>query len=293
MPITYQRLGNSGGGGTVDLKIATYPNTEVTLQNKKTTKKVMSDDSGCAIFNGVKGGKYTVAANGKTKQITVVSEQEECVCEQIKDLTLKSKVKFSNGKKFILMTKNPKQIEGESHAPNVACFVSEYIVDTFTLTRPQTFQESDEWQNEVFKRYEELTWVEKETILPRFVRGSQSYSKPATQTYFYLLSEGETGVSITTIKNEYNLGFTDDASRARKTESGESMGYWLRGGYRDGSRVNLDSITNTGGRFDTEIGGWITFDDLPVTGGIVTACDISLDAYVVLDSDGYYRILGM
>lgn len=286
MPITYQRLGNSGGG--MDLEITSYPNTEITLSNEKVTKRLISDGDGIAIFKGVKAGAYTATANGKTNQITVVDKQKDFLCEQIKDLPLKSKIKFSNGKKFILMAKNPPAPSNEPHPLNSSCLVSEFVVDTYTMTRVETWYESDAWQRKMFACYEELPWVEKETVLPRYVRNKNI---SIANQYFYMLSKNEAGVSSA---SEYNLGFPDDASRIRTTESGEAMGYWLRDQYGDGGyRVDLSAISALGDDLYSGIGGWIKDENLPITGGLVLACDISQDAYVTLDDDGYYKILGM
>lgn len=291
MPITYQRLGNSGGG--MDLEITSYPNTEITLSNEKVTKRLISDGDGIAIFKGVKAGAYTATANGKTNQITVVDKQKDFLCEQIKDLPLKSKIKFSSGKKFILMTKNLPSSSNEPHPLNSACLVSEFVVDTYTMTKLETWYESDAWQRKMFACYEELPWVEKETILPRYV-WDWKVNGLRINAYFYMLSEKEASTSPTSSYDEYNLGFPDDASRIRTTESGDAMGYWLRDQYRDGSyRVNLSAISGLGEKLYSGIGGWITEKELPMTGGLVLACDISQDAYVALDDDGYYRILGM
>lgn len=275
----------------MDLEITSYPNTEITLSNEKVTKRLISDGDGIAVFKGVKEGTYTAAANGKAKQITVADKQKYFLCEQIKDLPLKSKIKFSSGKKFILMAKNPPAPSNEPHPLNSACLVSEFVVDTYTMEKLETWYESDAWQRKMSACYEELPWAEKETVLPRFV--SNGGLSIANQ-YFYMLSEGEMGVPASPALNEYNLGFPDDASRIRTTESGEVMCYWLRGQGRDGStRVNLSAISDLGKRIYDGIGGWTTNSKLPMTGGLVLACDISQDAYVTLDDDGYYRILGM
>ena len=292
MPITYQRLGNSGGG-MVDLKITTYPNTLVKLQNEKINKSAMSDESGVVVFKGLKGGVYTATVDRKTKEIVLITEYHEALTEQIKDIKIGSKIKFSSGKKFILMKKDAKADKREPYPLNSACLVSEFIVDTYTMEKPETWVESKAWQEKMSACYEELSQKEKSTILSRIVTNSFSNSSFAN-LHFYMLSKGEVGTA--SYDNGYNLGFTDNASRKRTTESGENMGYYLRDQYRDKSntwRVNLGSVNRNGADFDTGIGGWIAQEDLPKTGGLVLACNISQDAYVALDSDGYYRILGM
>lgn len=292
MPITYQRLGNSGGG-MVDLKITTYPSTEVKLQGDKVARTLISDDQGVAIFKRLKGGTYTVTTKNKVKEIVLVTEYHETVMDQIKDIKIGSKIKFSSGKKFILMKKDAKADTREPYPLNSACLVSEFIVDTYTMEKPEIWVESKAWQKKMSACYEELSQKEKNTILSRTVTNS-FFDNVYIDSHFYMLSEDEAGIA--SYDNGHNLGFTDNASRKRTTEAGESMGYYLRKQYRDESntwRVHLGSIDRNGANFDTGIGGWIAQEDLPKTGGLVLACNISQDAYVALDSDGYYRILGM
>ena len=277
----------------VDLKITTYPNTEVKLQGDKVARTLISDNQGVAIFKRLKGGTYTVTTKNKAKEIVLVTEYHETIMEQIKDIKIGSKIKFSSGKKFILMKKDAKADTREPYPLNSACLVSEFIVDTYTMEKPETWVESKAWQEKMSACYEELSQKEKNTIFSRTV--TNSYGDPVYMgLYFYMLSEGEAGVA--SYDNGYNLGFTDDTSRKRTTESGENMGYYLRNQNRDRNntwRVNLGSINRNGHNFDTGIGGWIAQEDLPKTGGLVLACNISQDAYVALDDDGYYRILGM
>ena len=290
MPITYQRLGNSGGG-MVDLKITTYPNTLVKLQNEKVNKSAMSDESGVVIFKGLKGGTYTATAKGKTKEIKVMSEQNSYLCEQVKDLPIGAKIKFSSGKKYTLKIKNPTTpVDREKHQPNVAGLFSDYIVDSYTLETPTVFQNDAEWQSKLVGLYEELSWQEKSVIKSRIVQGD--YSSGATSTYFYMPSSYELNTDIVGDYNKHQWGFSDDNSRVRKYENGESANWAIRNMYMDrngSSRANIGYIYPFGRKGSS----WVSNSDVPVTYGIVPACDISQDAYVTLDSDGYYKILGM
>ena len=290
MPITYQRLGNSGGG-MVDLKITTYPNMEVKLQGDKVARTLISDDQGVAIFKRLKGGTYTATAKGKTKEIAVVSEQEEALLTQIKDLPLKSKIKFSSGKKFILMIKDPATLEGDEHKPNIACLFSEFVIEKHVL-KQNTIEpvEDAQWTEKMESYYNELTWKEKETL--RVFHCKYSYAFYLGGMYFYLPHEAELGVGTgsETVNKKYNWGFANDASRIRKLEDGSAQIYFTRGtGGTASVGINIRAVNKNGaGYFD-----YLKSDMLPFTTGIVPCCDISQDAYVALDSDGYYRILGM
>ena len=268
----------------VDLKITTYPNTEVKLQGDKVARTLISDDQGVAIFKRLKGGTYTATAKGKSKQITVLDQQNEHVCQQVKDLPLKSKIKFSSGLKMILMTKKPLTPEGQEHEPNVACLVSEFVTEMHKVTDSvYVFKYDKKWQKKLSRHYDELTWREKATIKPFFINESSTF----INLYFYMLSNYEVGGLSSGDYAKYNFGFTDDASRIKKLENGSAKNYWLRG--MSNEYHFSYNIVGANGKYTSE-----TINYSPnITAGIVPACDISQDAYVTLDSDGYYRILGM
>lgn len=289
MPITYQRLGNSGG--MVDLKITTYPNTEVKLQGDKVARTLISDEQGIAIFKRLKGGTYTATANGKTKEITVLDQQSEYVCQQVKDLPLKSKIKFSSGLKMILMTKNPIAPEGDEHRPNIACLFSEFVIEKYTIEENDIEPTEDvQWIKKMEGYYNELTWEEKETF--RVFHCRYGFLTYLGGLYFYLPQEYEVGVGYEsgTTNKKYNWGFSNNESRIRRLEGGDAQIYFTRGtGGVGASKINIRAVSKSGeGYFDH-----LELDMLPFTTGIVPCCDISQDAYVALDSDGYYRILGM
>ena len=285
MPITYQRLGNSGGG-MVDLKITTYPNTEVKLQGDKVARTLISDNQGVAIFKRLKGGTYTVTANGKTKEITLIDEKKEFLCQQIKELPLKSKIKFSSGLKMVLMTKNPLVPVGEEHASNVACLMSEFVTETHKVQdADDSFERDQEWQNKMFDYYKKLTWQEKATIKPYFAKCDNIY---AINTYFYMPCRYEVGLKMDSDFNKYNWGFANDSDRIKKLERSSAREYWLRDSGAWDSSFSYVAVSAKGQLVDV-----MELRDFPKNSGIVPCCDISQDAYVALDSDGYYRILGM
>ncbi len=286
MPITYQRLENSGGG--MDLEITSYPNAETTLSNEKYTRTVVADEKGKAVFKNLKSGKYTVTTNGKSKEITVFDRQYDYLCEQIKEIEIGSKLKLTNGKKLILMIKN-----ASGHEANTATFVSEFITDkTKTIFN---FSE-DSTLVQILKRYASELADKEKTIIKEydyhfsFDQGGANKAK----SQFYILSLTELGLSGGT-SGGAKLGFNDDTSRIKKYEGGSAGIYFTR----DGREV---TESNGAERYDhycvsaagkkVAVGAYAV-NGTYATAGIVPACDISQDAYVTLDDDGYYRILGM
>lgn len=314
MPITYQRLGNSGGGMVVE--ISAYPNTQITLSNEKNTYIKTTDEKGKAVFKGLKAGAYTAmcTVNGKqfTQSITLVDTIKAGLpSAQIKGLPLKSKIKLSNGIKMILMNKN---LSG--HPANSATFVSEYIVEEYPYGNKFTYKYST--SNIHLKLlpsyYNALTAGEKASIIRRsftpkyylndyyssnFPEEDQTGTKNDSKitTNFYLPSETEVNAG-TLFKDGVNFGFPDNASRIKKYENGNAGSWYIRNAEYDQSDGEIDlyrawqcfiSTSGTRQRKDMSVN-----DDPSVfTAGIVPCCDISQDAYVALDSDGYYRILGM
>ena len=284
MPITYQRLGNSGG--MVDLKITTYSNTEVKLQGDKVARTLISDDQGVAIFKRLKGGTYTVTANGKTKEITLIDEKKEFLCQQIKELPLKSKIKFSSGLKMVLMTKSPQMPAGEEHASNVACLMSEFVTETHKVQNANdSFERDQTWQNKMLSYYNKLTWQEKATIKPYFAKYDVNHP---INTYFYMPCRNEVGLRSDVEYSKYNWGFTNDNDRIKKLEGGSAREYWLRDSGAWDSSFSYVAVSAKG-----QLVNVTELRDFPKNSGIVPCCDISQDAYVALDDDGYYRILGM
>ena len=291
MPITYQRLGNSGGG-TVDLKITTYPNTEVKLQGDKVARTLISDDQGVAIFKRLKGGTYTVTAKNKAKEIVLVTEYREFLTEQIKDIEIGSKIKFSSGREFIL-----KKHKATAHDQNSATLVSEFIQEDFTWEAQTSngpfYHNSTKLQTLLTKYFDELSEHEKKCIV-NFLADGVEYQGRGTQKIeqrFYLFSLAEFGISDSNFPEnatERDLGFPDMDSRIKRYKNGDLGKYWLRNGYlrSDGTR----SYWWIGPK-----GGPNTFNSTasPQTYGIVLGVDISEDAPVYLEADGYYRILGM
>ena len=277
----------------VDLKITTYPNTEVKLQGDKVARTLISDDQGVAIFKRLKGGTYTATAKGKTKEIAVVSEQTEALCKQVKDLPLKSKIKFSSGLKMILMIKDAPANSAEPHQPNSACLISEYVTEEFNFVNDTSshlgidYAGNVELQNLLMGYLEKLTWQERRTILYRVLRTHFNDSMDRALGYFYLMSPYELGADID--ESFPSWGFPDNKSRIRKFENGKVSIYFTRYIQSSGDQSSVAYISATGTREIEEL-----FDKGDSwKAGIVPACDISQDAYVALDSDGYYRILGM
>lgn len=278
----------------MDLEITSYPNTEITLSNEKYTRTVVADEKGKTIFKNLKSGKYTVTTNGKSKEITVFDRQYDYLCEQIKEIEIGSKLKLTNGKKLILMIKN-----ASGHEANTATFVSEFITD-----QTETFFNFSEGSNlvQILKRYaseladKEKTIIKEHDYIFKHDQGESGVTREAVKSQFYILSAWELGLSVSESSGT-NLGFNDNASRIKKYEDGSAGVYFTRDsknmkGTHSGSDYAFYCVNSIGGLVGLRNYGGTT-SAVDVTAGIVPACDISQDAYVTLDDDGYYRILGM
>ena len=291
------------------VEISAYPNTQITLSNEKNTYTKTTDEKGKAVFKGLKAGTYTAmcTVNGKqfTTQITILDTLKAGLpSAQIKGLPLKSKIKLSNGIKMILMNKN---LSG--HPANSATFVSEYIVEDYPYGNKFTYEYST--SNIHLKLlpsyYNKLNAEEKESIARRtftpkyYLRGHGSDSGPKNDKTitadFYLLSNEETNAG-NRLEDGVNVGFSDNGSRKKKYENGSFGSWYIRNAEWDESDGYTDQY-RTWQRY-IDAAGIVRLKDLGwgdgaevVVYGIVPACDISQDAYVTLDSDGYYRILGM
>ena len=288
MPITYQRLGNSGGG--MKLLIHALPNKKVTLSGNKYNRTLMTNENGKVIFKNLKSGTYTVKSigmDGVSQQQTEITLIDEIKClmpiGQIKELPLKSKLKFSNGLKMILMNKN---VTG--HKKNSAVLLSEFIVEDLKVVthenREENTYKSNLFQSVLKKYFNTLTHSEQSAIILYDVSYPRAENNKITQN-IYLLSIGDAGLPLAGSSSGTNIGFTDNASRIKKYENGLAGKWFTSYVYNDGSTVNYWVVK--------EDGSCITNGNDDITAGIVPACDISQDAYVALDSDGYYRILGM
>lgn len=289
MPITYQRLGNSGGGMVVE--ISAYPNTQITLSNEKNTYIKATDEKGKAVFKGLKAGTYTAmcTVNGKqfTQSITLVDTIKAGLpSAQIKGLPLKSKIKLSNGIKMILMNKN---LSG--HPANSATFVSEYIVEC-TTPEPLTYDLTSLNKDFLVKYYNRLNQAEKQTIILRNFTymwlnqpGSETYKLTIEMSaYFWIPSATEVGDGR--VEDGVNIGFGGNESKIKRDQYSAVKSWFLR---------TIKRVNGNYRPFYVDDNGVVNFKKIehPETYGIVPACDISQDAYVALDSDGYYRILGM
>ena len=289
MPITYQRLGNSGGGMVVE--ISAYPNTQITLSNEKNTYIKTTDEKGKAIFKGVKAGTYTAMCTVNTKQFTqsitlVDTIKAGLPSAQIKGLPLKSKIKLSNGIKMILMNKN---LSG--HPANSGTFVSEYIVEC-TTPEPLTYDLTSLNKDFLVKYYDRLNQAEKKTIIQRNFTymwlnqpGSETYKLTIEMSsYFWIPSATEVGDGR--VEDGVNIGFGGSESKIKRDQYSAVKSWFLR---------TIKRVNGNYHPFYVDDNGVVNFKKIehPEAYGIVPACDISLDAYVALDDDGYYRILGM
>ena len=273
------------------VKISAYPNTQITLSNEKSTYIKTTDEKGKAVFKGLKAGSYTAMCTVNTKQFTqsitlVDTIKAGLPSAQIKGLPLKSKIKLSNGIKMILMNKN---LSG--HPANSGTFVSEYIVEC-TTPEPLTYDLTSLNKDFLVKYYDRLNQAEKKTIIQRNFTymwlnqtGSETYKLTIEMSsYFWIPSATEVGDGR--VEDGVNIGFGGSESKIKRDQYSAVKSWFLR---------TIKRVNGNYRPFYVDDNGVVNFKKIehPETYGIVPACDISLDAYVALDDDGYYRILGM
>lgn len=309
MPIKYQMLGGGGGGLTV--AINTGVGSSVTLSNEKYNKTLIANDNGLAVFENLKVGTYNVKAvtkEGTTDQdtITVTGEIVEQVAWKIKDLPLGSKIKFSSGKKFLL---SGKDIKG--HATNSATLWSEYIIENYEFTNDATYKDSPIAKQLMPKYYNELNETEKSCLL-QYNAGVHKVSDNTNyrvNSWFWLPSGKELGTyhdDYATEGTEFIVGMYSsmfdfvpqnanvknwmrikkfepevEETEDEKYSPHNSFPYCTRNGNSNSSGDYMHGISERG---EIKYGK---------STGIVPACDISQDAYVALDDDGYHFIIGM
>ncbi len=295
MPIKYQMLG--GGGGT-DLLLKVAPNISVTLSKGTYTQTLTANEQGQALFKNLSNGTYTATAQGTDgvryqKEILIDDVQEESfVAQKVANLPTGSKIKFSSGREFILMKHKAK-----AHDQNSATLVSEFIQEDFSWVFSSyggpIYDQNTDLQNLLNKYYGELSWYERKNIVNFTADGMKAYRNsawkyPTIVQRFYLLSLAEIGYDDSDFPekaSERNLGFPDTDSRTKRYKSGESGKYWLRNGYKSHNPVsNHWYIGPMGGQ------NKMSDSSEPFVAGIVLGVDISREATVYLDTDGYYRV---
>lgn len=292
MPIKYQCL---GGGGSTELTVKTSkPNTTVTITKENFEKVLVSDDS-CSVVCKLVDGTYQIKAEAPEGEISqkeiVISNQEQAdlrITDQIKNLPLGSKLKFSSGKEFILQAKNL----GPNHEANTVTLVSEFIIES-TSVSTYNHSATEMYRTLSPKYYNELSLIEKnKIIMTKYVSvnytwyssTSHDWEKSTTNCsqYFYCMSPAELGFQSNSSVG-VPFGFTSDTSRIKKYKNGSAGEYFTR----DTNRIDStdDPIVN----FVKEDGTNAT-SRISYTAGFVPACDIKDDAKVALDSDGYWVI---
>lgn len=292
MPIKFQAL---GGGGLTELTIKTSsPNTTVTITKENYSNTLVSDDT-CLVTCKLTNGTYQVTArssDGKTAQKEIIiDDQEEVdlrITDQIKNLALGAKLKFSNGRTFYLKAKN---VSG--HEANSATFVSEFIIEDANC-HTYSYKSSDVYLKVLPKYYNELNSVEKNAVIYRkyqyyyryrYGDGGRYFDDKYgdVESYFYIMSDKELGSSGTSTGT--NLGFTNSASRIMRYQNGKVGGYWTRDGYYDSyiGREYMGCVETTG-----------AFESLYVNNnlqsGVVPSVDLKGDIKCALDIDGYWII---
>ena len=103
-------------------------------------------------------------------------------------------------------------------------------------------------------------------------------------SYFWIPSATEVGDGR--VEDGVNIGFGGSESKIKRDQYSAVKSWFLR---------TIKRVNGNYRPFYVDDNGVVNFKKIehPETYGIVPACDISLDAYVALDDDGYYRILGM
>ena len=285
MPIKFQALG--GGGGT-DLLLKVAPNIIVTLSREGYTSTLTTDEQGQALFKRLKPGTYTaIIQSGNVKfqkEIVIPDKLEETLnMKQIKDLPLGAKLKFSSGKTFKLLKKNAK-----GHPSNSATFWSEYIIQMHRFDGVQYFDSyvhstiMPSYYNELNEQ-EKLAVIEQERIAVTYTESGTGTSKKG-RTNFYLLTVRELGHSDKYPTEYENLGFGSNVTRIKKTTAELARDYCTSDVYQTRSGNSYY------GRFIQEDGSFSSGNDVSER-GIVPACDLKGDSYVILDADGCYKVL--
>ena len=154
--------------------------------------------------------------------------------EQIKNLPIGSKIKFSSGRTFVLQAKNV-------HTQNTVTLVSEFITEDYRwISGSDSYSETSIHTSLMPKYYNELTFVEK-----------SKFVKYGNYQHFWIPSEYE-------LKNQ--LGFTNNASKIKKYASGSAGEYWtashrMREGMYSGEPVlNPDGSSET--RYEASYNGY-------------------------------------
>lgn len=296
MPIKFQCLG--GGGGLMELVVETSkPNTKVTITKGDDVRSFVSNDLGIVICK-LQLGTYLIKAeyeNGKIAQQEItLSNQEEAnlrITDQIGNLEVGAKLKFSSGKKFILKSKG-----SAGHENNTSIFISERVTEQAELRKGNLI--SSIYANVLPRYYNELTLVEKSAIVTRTVTKNLTYigGDGCRYTYyslsddvsqFYILSETELGIKSGRPQKYENLGFNSDSERIKKDSTDTAKSYYISNTFENCyGDYTVYVIDGTGKRVSIGVG-----ENTPVNKWILPCCDLKNDAKVSLDTDGYWFIV--
>ncbi len=294
MPIKYQALGSSG----TDLILKAAPNVSVTLSKENYTNTIVANENGQALFKNLSNGTYIATAQDSDgtqyqKEILINDIKEDIlIVQKIANLPVGSKIEFSSGRKFILMKHKAK-----AHDQNSATFVSEFIQEDFSWVFGSyggpIYDKNEDLQNLLNKYYGELSGYERENIVNFTADGlygyrGGSYERPTISQRFYLLSLAEVGYDesdFTEKASERNLGFPNIDSRIKRYKNGESGKYWLRNGKESHNPRSYHFYIGPMGEQNK-----MTDSSEPFVAGIVLGVDISENAMVYLETDGYYRV---
>lgn len=298
MPIKYQMLG--GGGGGTDLLLKVAPNISVALSKGAYTKTIVAGENGQAIFKNLSNGTYTAIAQGTggvqyQKEILIHGVQEEgFAAQKVANLPVGSKIKFSSGREFILM-KHKATAHDQSSATLVSEFIQENFAWTFEINGYPIYSANKNLQDLLNKYFNELSGYERENVVNFTADGTRTYEggkyeSVTTSQRFYLLSLAEFGLDdgkFPEKASERNLGYLDMDSRIKRHKNGDVDKYWLRNNYRSTPSITYWYIGPKGGPNSAN-----NSNSRPTTftAGIVLGVDVSENAKVYLDTDGYYRL---
>lgn len=262
-----------------------------------------ANENGLAVFKNLKDGTYIATSEEISglkfrKEIVFTKYQNDKFYKKVSDLPLRAKIKFSSGKTFILMARN---LVG--HSANSATFVSEIAIEEYTWSNLRdTYKNSKVAMTILPSYYNELSQTEKETFVQYqclTLEGDDRKNPVAVPSLFWLPSITECMPNESLMsdyrpesKSDLNFGngdpYHEDDDRRRKNP----QGIWVRWFTRSRSKIFYDNTRYV--CTVSDLGDYTSNSgEIPCTAWIVPACDISQDAYVALDSDGYYRILGM
>lgn len=333
MPMTCQVFGGKQEFPfNAQIRVACPIGSTLTCQLGNMVYKVIPSTNSYTFSVHIKG-TWTIKAvlGDKTivENVEVTSDAEIINVElikAIKDLPLYSKLKFSSGKTFVLQAKNV-----YDHEPNSVTLCSEYIIEDAPWGEKGDilYSESNIHKNIMPKYYNELSELEKSTIIYRSFNTYQGESGPddvlalykkqtyKVESFFYAPDIGELSVMVKFIPENADggdcewwgagfnyqgvLGYDNYSTRKRTFSDGVPGRYFTTTTrchtYNRNTTYSVATIDSDGSMYAVEetllqqVGGVAPFPP-EVRSGVVPFCDIKGNTIVTKDLDGYYQIIG-